>query len=126
MQRGIFRRCAGIAGYDVQLRNRYIEFGIVRVLQMQKFCFPFTQIDGDESTVASDAVMSMDDRVADFQFGQITDDGFDMEVRFRLAAAAPSAGIGIQFRFRDEGEIAEYVAEGKPFLERCDGEHHFF
>ena len=74
-----------------------VSFG---VLQMQKLGFAFAQIDGDQPAIATDAVIGVHDRIADFQFRQVADDRFDMGDGFSTLASCATLLNWRNARFR--------------------------
>ncbi|KAG1531143.1 hypothetical protein G6F50_016868 [Rhizopus delemar] len=74
---------------------------------MEEFHLAFAHVHIDQTVVAADAVLRMDDGVAGTQFGQVAHHGFDVAGAFlvALAAAAGVGEAGVPVVFGKEGQI---------------------
>ena len=78
VQRRLGRIDAGVAADQVQLRHRHVQRGVVGVAQVQELAGAVTEVEVDQSAVASDAVVGMHHRVADRQLRQVLDQRLDV------------------------------------------------
>jgi hypothetical protein len=86
MQRREFGRRAGIARYEIELGDRYVQLVALGIFDREEFVRAAADIELDQALIPADAVVDMDDRRAQPEFGQIADDGF----RIARRAFAPA------------------------------------
>ena len=94
VQRRLLGADAGVAGDQVQLRDRHVERRLVGVLEVQELGRLFLgAAEGDrrQAEVAADAVVDVDHRIADLELGEVLDQRVDVA---RLLLAAPPARAG--------------------------------
>ncbi len=108
----------------MKLRHRHIEQRIVGIDQVQEFGQAVTEVEIDQPLVATDSVVGMDNRVAAFEFGQVTDNRVDIGGGLTTAPAGPPRGAGEQFVLGDDGGIG--VASDEAVVQRsgyqCGGQ----
>ena len=121
VQGGIFGGGTGIAADEVQHGHRHVQRGIAGIGEVQEFGGAVAQIDVDQPHVAANAVLCMHDRVARFQFGEITDEGVDLGGLALAALVLPDEG-GKQLAFGDDQQLA--IGQAEAALQRADGQHH--
>ncbi len=109
----------------MQLGYRHVQLGFLRILQVQELGFAFAEIHADQTHVATDAVVHMHDRIADFQLRQIAHHEFDLRGRFLLALADASTGTGIKFGFGNECKCTVIRIQLEAVMQRCYAEYHF-
>ena len=93
VQRRLLGADAGVARDQVQLRDRHVERRLVGVLEVQELARPPSpaQVDRRQAEVAADAVVDVDDRVADLELGQVLDQRVDVAGLLLARAGASSA-----------------------------------
>ena len=99
-----------VAADDRERRHRHVQLGLVGVLQMQKLGDAIAEIHVDEAEIAADAVLSVHDRVADFELGQILEHAVDIGLALFLAARACARRLGVELGFSDDREGLRRVA----------------
>ncbi len=123
VQRRGFRRAAAVAADQVQLRDRHVELVLAGVFQQQEFVLAFAEVEIDQPLVARDAVLFVDHRIADLEFGQVAQHAFD--IGFLCRARGTAARLrGIQFGFRDQRKVV--VCQDEAVLQRRNAEHELF
>ncbi len=103
VQRCRVRRRATVAPDQVQVRDRYVELRVVRIDELQELRRPLTQVHRDEAQVATDAVLLVDDRIADPHLGQVAQHRVDVRPPCRVALSAPDDS-GVELGLGDERE----------------------
>ena len=98
-----FGRRAAVATDQVQVGDRDVELRLVGVEKLQEFRGTLAQVHRDEAEVAADAVLLVDDRIADAHFGEVAQHRVDIGAARRVAPAA-AYDAGIELRLGDEGE----------------------
>ena len=94
MQRRFVGADARVAGDQVELRDRHVERRLVGVLELEELArlgLVAAERDRRQAEVAADAVVDVDDRVADVELGEVLDQRVDV-ARLLLAAAPARAG----------------------------------
>ena len=86
VQRRMLGRGAAVARNQMQIRYRYVELRVARVLQMQKLGGSVAQVERHEAEVAANAMLFMHHRIADFDLREILQHRIDVA---RLHAFAP-------------------------------------
>ena len=66
MQRSVFWCSAGVSANQLQRADRHKQLCLVGVHQLEKFGCTVAQIHRDQSAIATDPMVGMNDRVADF------------------------------------------------------------
>ena len=89
----------GVAGDEVQRGDRHVELGAFGVLQGEEFALRAVDVQRLQAPVAADAVLLVNHRGADRQFGEVADHLLGIH---RAGAAGPVGG----------GPMAEYLAFG--------------
>ena len=90
MQRREFRRGAGVAADEMQLRNRHVELVALGVFDGEEFAALAADVELEQALIAADAVIDVHDRRADRELAEIADDRFRI-ARGALATAASAA-----------------------------------
>ncbi len=121
MQRRSVRIGADVAPYQVQLRNRHVQLGLVRVLQVQELGGSFSKIQRLQSQVAPDSVLDVHDRITGTQLGQVAHDRIDVGGAVSLSAAlAPRIGR-IQLGLGHHGQSRR--RRGESLVQRRRSQH---
>ena len=98
---------AGVAGDEVQRRDRHVEPRFLGVFEGEELLGVPVDLQGLEPEVAADAVVDVHDRRADGQFRQVA----DHEVRVDPPGGRTVRGVVVaapeQFRLRDNGEVGQ-------------------
>ena len=87
-----------------RLRHRHVELGVVGVDELQEFGRAFAHVQRDEAEVAADAVLLVDDRVADAHFGEVAQHRVDVRAARGIAPAA-AHDAGVELGLGDEREL---------------------
>ncbi len=104
VQRRRFGRGAAVAPDQVQVGDGNVELRVVGVDELQELGGTFAQVHRDEAEVAADAVLLVDDRVADAHLGQVAQHRVDVGAPRRVAPAA-AHDAGVELGLGDEGEL---------------------
>ena len=78
VQRRRLGRCAAVASDEMQVGDRNVELRIVGVEELQELRGAVAQVHRDEAEVAADAVLLVDDRVADADLGEVAQHRVDV------------------------------------------------
>ena len=105
VQRGRLGGGAAVAADDVEARDRHVELGIVGIEQVQEFVRPVAEIERSEAEVAADAVLFVDDRVADAHLGEVAQHRLDVGPA-RVAPGGSADDVGVELGFGDERDAA--------------------
>jgi hypothetical protein len=131
VQRRFLGADSRVAGDQVELRDRHVERRLVGVLELEElagFRVVAAERDRRQAEVAADAVVDVNDRVADVELGEVLDQRVDVA---RLLLAAPPARAGRhreQLGFGDELDRSRVVDGGafgtrrETLRERRDGD----
>ena len=119
VQRRRFGRRAAVAPDQVQVGDRNVELRVVGVDELQEFGRALAEIHRHETEVAADAVLLVDDRIADAHLGEVAQHRVDVRAA-RGVALAVAHDARIELGFGDERELRLRPREagGK----RCDHE----
>ena len=104
VQRRGLRRRAAVAADQVQVRDRHVELRVVRVDELQELGRAFAQVQRDEAEVAADAVLLVDDRIADAHLGQVAQHRVDVRSP-RAVAPAAAHDARVELGLGDEREL---------------------
>ena len=88
MKRSIFRGGPCIAPDQLEGTHRNKQLGLIGVDQFKKLRFTIAQVHADQTAVAADAMVRMDDWVANLQFRQVTNDRIHIGL---LTSGAPAS-----------------------------------
>ena len=86
-RRGLGRRAA-VAADQVQVGDRDVELRVVGVDELQEFGRALAEIHRDEAEIAADAVLLVDDRIADAHLGEVAQHRVDVRAARGVALAA--------------------------------------
>ena len=103
VQRRRLGRGAAVAADQVQVRHRHVELGVVGVDELQELGRTFAEVQRDEAEIAADAVLLVDDRVADAHLGEVAQHRVDVRAPRGVAPAA-AHDAGVELGLGDEGE----------------------
>ena len=95
----------------MQLRDRHVQRRLVRVFQVQKLgraASPMSMLCKPE--IAADAVLDVDDRIADPEFRQVADHRLDVRGALALPAAQATRARGVQLGFGDDRDARRRAA----------------
>ena len=101
VERRRFGGRAAVAADQMQLRHWHVELVAARVFERQEFGGAFAEIEILQTQVAADAVLQMNDWVADFDLGEVAQHAFAAGFA-RLALAARAHLRRIQLVFGDD------------------------
>ena len=120
-----------VAADLLQLAHRHVQHGLVRVFEVQELLhlgravvLQLAHAHVDQAAVAADAVGRVHHRVADVEFGQVLDQGFDIADLLLLLAPARGGAGGEQLGLGDE--VDAFFQPAKAGVERGGGDAQFF
>ncbi len=113
VQRGTVVIAAAVAGNQVQVGDRYIEFGLLGIFQLQKLGGLTINGQGGEPPVAADSMVDVHHGCTFAQFGQVTDDQFAGVFAGFVAALALADALTKQGAFRDHCQCIQQQAFGQ-------------
>ncbi len=104
--------CNGAASGDAplyrlircRLATGNVELGVVGIDELQEFVRAVAQVQRHQSQITPDAVLFVDDRVADAHLGEVAHHRVDIGAPRRFAHAAPD-DVRVQLRLGDEREL---------------------
>ena len=111
---------AAVTADQMQLRDRHVQRGFIRVLELQELGRPAAEIDRLQPEVAADAVLDMHHRIADAQLGEVADHRLDVRGSLALLAAQPPRARRVQLRLGQDRELR--AAQRESFMQRRDAE----
>ena len=117
---------AAVAADQMQLRHRHIKHIAAGVFEMQELALLFRRAAGGEqrqAQIAADAVLLMDHRVVDLQFGQVAQPAFEIAAPCLGALAARPRRGGVQLVFGEQREAGSGIRQDKAAGEWRDAEH---
>ena len=91
---------AAVTADDVEARDRDVELGIVGIEQVQEFVRPVAEIERGEAEVATDAVLLVDDRIADAHLGEVAQHRLDIGPA-RVAPGGTANDVGVKLGLRN-------------------------
>ena len=103
MQRRLIGVGAGVAADLLQVGDGNVEFVAAGIGGRKKFIRPVADVERLQAEIAADAVVLVDDRIVDAQFGEIA----DLRLGIGRALQAPAAlggALAVQLRFGDDGD----------------------
>jgi hypothetical protein len=119
MQRRGFRRGAGVAADQVQLRHRHVQAVALGVFDVEELAGHAADVHRDQAAIAADAVVLVDDRRALGQLAEVADDRFGLAAG-ALAAARLGGALGEQLALGEHARAR--VVEREAVLQRRDGD----
>ena len=105
----------------MQLRHRYVELGVVGIVEFEELHVAFAEIHVDQSLIAGDAVLLMYYRIANLEFGQVTQPVVERSLALRRLLAAARGAAGEEFGLGDKRDTFGLV-EDESFVQRRDAE----
>ena len=114
MQRRVRFVGAAVARDQVQCADGNVELRLVRVLDRREFGSRAVDLERSQAQVAADAVIDVDDRRADVQFGEVAND----LVRIDRARVAPCVRVGARAKYLGFGDQRECLGHHAAFDRR--------
>ena len=107
VQRGVLGVRAGVAGDEVERRDRHVEPGLLGVFEGEELLRVPVDLEGLETQVAPDAVVDVHDGGADRQLGQVADDQVRVDPAGGGAVGCVVVAAAEQFGLRDDREVGQ-------------------
>src|SRR5690606_5811064 len=117
MQRRGLDRGAGVTVDQVQLSNRHVQAVALGVLDLDVFVLLAAGLQRDQTAVAADAVVLVDDRRAFGQLAEVADDRLGLAAD-ALAPTRLAGALGEQLAFGQRGQLR--LVEHEAVVERRD------
>ena len=119
------RASLGAGGFRdaIDLLDRHVELVGLGVFDLQELATIATDFERDQTPIATDAMIGMDDGCADFEFREIAQDLLGIPRR-TLATPGLLRAFAEQFSFGEYGQLRMVKREALVTTVRKDGEPH--
>ena len=104
VQRGVFGVGARVARDEMERGHRYVELGLLRVLEGQELLRMAVDVERLEALVAADAVIDVHDRRTDGELRQVADHQIGVDAARRRARGDVVVAAAEDLRLGDDGE----------------------
>src|SRR6185312_16855525 len=121
-----FRRGAGVAADQPQLRHRHVELVALGVFDGEELAIHAAHVHREQALVAAHAVINVHDRRAEGELGEIADDRFRIArgAAATLAVALAAHPLAVQLALSEHGERG--FGEREALFQAGDGDGELY